>query len=1152
MNMETLTVLLFIWVFTVSKAFNIDIENPLSFTGKHEDFFGYSVYQYESEHGKQIIVGAPFGRNSSGDMYTCSTDLLHCTLLASPGSESVRSFGISAAVSSPGAGNITICSPHVTRECDGNSYLNAVCYQFNSKLQPISNFTASLQECTKASVDVVFLFDGSNSMKSDEFDMNKRFIKDIMRSFSNSSIKFAAVQFSSRTRTVFDFNDFLNNTAEEKLNKEHQMSTLSQTYFGINYVLSNLFNNQSSGADLNATKVLLIITDGDPTDRDTKSVLKRCDEQNILRFVIGVGTIDLKKLTSLASVPKQNNTFYIQDYAGLKGIIDDLKNKIDSVEGSLSALTSDRQNEISSRGFSVVSNKDSVIVGSVGSNEQCGVLYEVTDSGSGFRKTEIKDAALSKDSYMGYSTVVGHRGDVSLLFSGGPSFEHRGLVTLFTNTENTWRVTGRITGEQIRSYFGASLSLLDVDLDGNTDFLLVGAPLFYQPHPRREGRMYVYALTEQFILQQILTVSESPTGRFAASLASLKDLNGDNVPDVAVGAPLEDEWGVVYIYLGERKHGIRPTRTPQRIAARSVLPGIHQFGVSLSGQMDMSDDNLPDIVVGAQGAIVLLKARPVISVSSQLSFNPHEISLKDFECPSADVFLAFNLTSCFNVTERTISTGSVIRSLNVTINLYLDDLTKTSRAFFDPNHSSSRTLQRFILLDDDFSCFTFPIFMARCVADTLSPLKIRMNFWQTRMMVGHSMVVLDIDSRTEENAEMLFQRSCKSMNISVANQTLNFSLITVAVRTTVPPVTISVDSSASADTKSTVAVRTTVPPVTVPVDSSASAADTTSTVAVRTTVTPVTVPVDSSASVADTISTVAVRKTVPPVTISVDSSASAADTKSVDEDSLMYVNFSLEDRDPKPLIIIYRVENLGTRSMPVSVTLLIPCPTAHVILIPHSFIMLEVLYVHSVIYDQIMMCSVNTISSTQNSKKCQFIKEPQDGHCGHFKCLFQLQNISAVHFNMTAHATLHNIKQYETKYSFYEFRMNSVFKISAELDYNKTHYKQTSTDPKHNPHKSQTTVNVEFFIAPSRGLIVGTSAVAGVIICFILVVMLVKCGFFKRKHPHEIWNLQYFNVRLVEFTTSEEDSTGPDHQSVVQTLQTEGIHEIWHFKKNQH
>lgn len=50
---------------------------------------------------------------------------------------------------------------------------------------------------------------------------------------------------------------------------------------------------------------------------------------------------------------------------------------------------------------------------------------------------------------------------------------------------------------QIGSYFGASLSLLDVDSDGDSDFLLVGAPLFYQSQPRAEGRLYVYTLSEQ-------------------------------------------------------------------------------------------------------------------------------------------------------------------------------------------------------------------------------------------------------------------------------------------------------------------------------------------------------------------------------------------------------------------------------------------------------------------------------------------------------------------------------------------------------------------------------------------------------------------------------------------------------------------------------
>lgn len=44
-------------------------------------------------------------------------------------------------------------------------------------------------ECTKREVNLVFLFDGSKSLKSHEFEMNKNFIKDVMKKLSNSSIK---------------------------------------------------------------------------------------------------------------------------------------------------------------------------------------------------------------------------------------------------------------------------------------------------------------------------------------------------------------------------------------------------------------------------------------------------------------------------------------------------------------------------------------------------------------------------------------------------------------------------------------------------------------------------------------------------------------------------------------------------------------------------------------------------------------------------------------------------------------------------------------------------------------------------------------------------------------------------------------------------
>lgn len=92
--------------------------------------------------------------------------------------------------------------------------------------------------------------------------------------------------------------------------------------------------------------------------------------------------------------------------------------------GSQEAHGRDRQNELSQSGFSVLYHadvrhleytlqvasckvcwcqmmislfQDSVIVGSVGSHDWRGVLYEVR--GSAF--SEIKDPAVNKDSYMG-------------------------------------------------------------------------------------------------------------------------------------------------------------------------------------------------------------------------------------------------------------------------------------------------------------------------------------------------------------------------------------------------------------------------------------------------------------------------------------------------------------------------------------------------------------------------------------------------------------------------------------------------------------------------------------------------------------------------------------------------------------------------------
>lgn len=56
-----------------------------------------------------------------------------------------------------------------------------------------------------------------------------------------------------------------------------------------------LFENRASGSSPDSTKVVVLITDGDPTDLNNHTI-EAYDEKHIIRFVIGVGFQILIKL----------------------------------------------------------------------------------------------------------------------------------------------------------------------------------------------------------------------------------------------------------------------------------------------------------------------------------------------------------------------------------------------------------------------------------------------------------------------------------------------------------------------------------------------------------------------------------------------------------------------------------------------------------------------------------------------------------------------------------------------------------------------------------------------------------------------------------------------------------------------------------------
>uniref|UniRef100_A0AAY5ESX0 VWFA domain-containing protein n=1 Tax=Electrophorus electricus TaxID=8005 RepID=A0AAY5ESX0_ELEEL len=854
------------------------------------------------------------------------------------------------------------CSPSLTHECNGNSYLNSICYEFNRELDTVTNSTVAFQECTKDLVNLVFLFDGSSSMKSDDFKMNKDFIWDVMSNLKNSSIQFAAAQFSETTRTVFTFKDYMDGTAKKKLDDEKHMQDITNTYDAIGYVLQHLFNNVTSGVTPEATKALVIITDGSPSDEHSQknnkqNVLEKCEEQSIQRYIIGVGQVKLNKLTALASEPKKENTFMIKNYSGLKGLLDNLQNKIYNIEVSRNLVK-----ELSQSGFSAAYNEDLLFLGAVGSNNWRGILYGVTGSGAETREIEITDPELNEDSYMGYSLVVGEKGGVSLLFSGAPRANHRGQVTLFSKQNDTWNIMTRVIGEQIGSYFGASLCLLDVDANGDTDFLVVGAPLYYQAHPQREGMMYIYSLTQQSLY---LKVCECVQGRFGTSMAPIADLNGDELQDLTVGAPLEDDGrGAVYIYLGNRTQGIRPQYS-QRIPAQTLSEKLQQFGLAIDGVMDMSGDRLNDITVGARGMVVLLMARPVLSVSAKLSFSPSEISLNNFDCilRTETTFPIITLTTCFTMAESTNSTGI----LNISFRLTADAVRQDSRAFFEQTIKTSRSLLQSVLLSSQHSCFNNTVYMLNCVKDTLSPLLIRMNFSQVEQQPGSSRAVLNMDSRTMAYVEVPFQRNCRENVSCEADLELDFKFMNsslLVVDQAYFIITVSLLNKGDDSFNTSIVLH--YPPglslskfETIKVQTLTSCGDRDDGALNKTTCS-ISRPVYRSKTNAtfqgifrisrfynwnDTLEMTLVATTsLPPLFFVLPR------LSSVPELSKVYLPFTLEDRGPKPVIIIYSVKNLGLKGLPVSLSFLMPSQISQNFTLNKHTISVSQVFIHSFIH----------------------------------------------------------------------------------------------------------------------------------------------------------------------------------------------------------
>ncbi|XP_043355644.1 integrin alpha-E [Dermochelys coriacea] len=546
-------------------------------------------------------------------------------------------------------------------------------------------------DSSDSGTEIAIVLDGSGSIEPEDFERAKGFIYNMMKAFYEkcSECNFALVQYGNDIRTEFNFLDSLNaNATLQKVQNITQLGKVTKTASAIQHVLDSIFS-ESQGSQKNAAKIMVVVTDGEifQDSMDLTVVINSPNMAGIDRYAIGVGEAfnkskALNELQLIASDPDESHLFRVTNYLALDGLLSTLQQKIIAIDGTAGDIT---EHELAQTGFSAqILDKQHILVGAVGAYDWSGgiLLYDWVTSSAAFLN-ESKEAKEARYGYLGYSVAVANAQDGALYVAGAPRHSMTGKVLVFRKDH----LEQILQGDQVGSYFGSELCSVDVNQDGETDYLLVGAPL-YHIHGE-EGRVYVYRLKNgNFSPVGHLSVqTPSPFARFGFSVASVGDISRDGYVDIAIGAPLEDRlsdsstFGSIYIYNGD-KNGIRSTFS-QRIRAAEIAPGLQYFGQSIDGGFDFTDDDLIDITVGSFGNVTVLRSRPVVRFNVTMRFIPERI----FDFHSNSIITA---ELCLNMISPLKASQQAIWHLSIHYTVDLDVRMKKKRAHFEDQKSTLR------------------------------------------------------------------------------------------------------------------------------------------------------------------------------------------------------------------------------------------------------------------------------------------------------------------------------------------------------------------------------------------------------------------------------------------------------------------------------
>ncbi|XP_059356508.1 integrin alpha-4-like [Carassius carassius] len=417
-------------------------------------------------------------------------------------------------------------------------------------------------------------------------------------------------------------------------------------------------------------------------------------------------------------------------------------------------------------GISNLFTEDMMVMGAPGTSYWTGsvLVYNTTSNISAAYVDD--EGEVLYGSYLGYAVGAGHFLDPQSteIVGGAPQHEQTGKAYIFRIEGNTLKIVAKTKGKKIGSYYGASVCAVDLNADGLSD-LLVGAPMFSSV--REEGRVHVYINQGEAKLKEAdfeLVGSDSYAARFGETIMNLGDIDDDGYPDVAIGAPQEDDLrGAIYIYNG-RRSGIGQSFS-QRITGSLLGNNFRMFGQSVSGGVDVDSNNYPDVAVGAflSDSAVVFRTRPVVKVDAVMLL-PESLNRSIAQCTENGLpAVCVKVKVCFSVEGKKIP-GLIELKYNITADVHHKD-GFPSRFYFIGNATSNVTSGKVKAKHQQLTCATHQAFMKKDIRDIFSPIHFEVKY---ELGEHH---VLQKDSGDLHSLKPILQQKDEQSNV-VKNNTI--------------------------------------------------------------------------------------------------------------------------------------------------------------------------------------------------------------------------------------------------------------------------------------------------------------------------------------------------------------------------------------------